>query len=390
MVVAEADGVGVAEGALPDLGAGPHADARQRAQPLGVGLGRASVRSRASPTRAAGDDRAGTGRVDVHAAATPTTGCVRSTSARRLDPELQVVAGARARARRTGGRGRGSRRTPPGRSPSARRSRAPAPPSPGRCGPAASAGGGGGARRAPGGSGSKPLGSSSAPSSAGTALERPVGTRAPGLGVPPRRRAGSASIISVAGPVGRTDAAPVASPGPTLDPVGRVAAAAALLAQDRAHRDTASRRPPHPHLARRLDRHVRRTLPATADTDPTSVDGVADCPENGRDLEPGIERDFAQADVVRRLPATSTPCWSAQHPRSRPPQYDELLFIVQHQVAELWMKLLLHELHSARSLMAGRRPRAGAEAPGAGQARAEAARRAVGRARHAHPEASTP
>ena len=43
---------------------------------------------------------------------------------------------------------------------------------------------------------------------------------------------------------------------------------------------------------------------------------------------------------------------SAQHPRSRPAQHDELLFIVQHQVAELWMKLLLHELHSARSLMA--------------------------------------
>jgi tryptophan 2,3-dioxygenase len=43
---------------------------------------------------------------------------------------------------------------------------------------------------------------------------------------------------------------------------------------------------------------------------------------------------------------------SAQHPRSEPAQHDELLFIVQHQVAELWLKLLLHELHSAMALLA--------------------------------------
>ena len=36
---------------------------------------------------------------------------------------------------------------------------------------------------------------------------------------------------------------------------------------------------------------------------------------------------------------------SAQHPRS--PAHDELLFIVQHQTSELWMKLLLKELSSA-------------------------------------------
>ncbi|SHK65122.1 tryptophan 2,3-dioxygenase [Pseudonocardia thermophila] len=37
---------------------------------------------------------------------------------------------------------------------------------------------------------------------------------------------------------------------------------------------------------------------------------------------------------------------SAQHPLSSPPQHDELLFIVQHQTTELWMKLVLHELHA--------------------------------------------
>ena len=36
---------------------------------------------------------------------------------------------------------------------------------------------------------------------------------------------------------------------------------------------------------------------------------------------------------------------NAQHPRS--PEHNEMLFIVQHQTTELWMKLLLHELSAA-------------------------------------------
>ena len=36
---------------------------------------------------------------------------------------------------------------------------------------------------------------------------------------------------------------------------------------------------------------------------------------------------------------------AAQHPRS--PEHDEMLFIVQHQTSELWMKLCLHELRAA-------------------------------------------
>jgi len=38
---------------------------------------------------------------------------------------------------------------------------------------------------------------------------------------------------------------------------------------------------------------------------------------------------------------------SAQQPLSDPPHHDELLFIVQHQVAELWIKLMVHELRAA-------------------------------------------
>ncbi len=35
---------------------------------------------------------------------------------------------------------------------------------------------------------------------------------------------------------------------------------------------------------------------------------------------------------------------AAQMPLSSPQQHDEMVFIVQHQVAELWMKLFIHEL----------------------------------------------
>ena len=36
---------------------------------------------------------------------------------------------------------------------------------------------------------------------------------------------------------------------------------------------------------------------------------------------------------------------TSQHPRS--PDHNEMLFIIQHQTSELWMKLMLHELHAA-------------------------------------------
>ncbi|HEY1043675.1 MAG TPA: tryptophan 2,3-dioxygenase [Telluria sp.] len=37
---------------------------------------------------------------------------------------------------------------------------------------------------------------------------------------------------------------------------------------------------------------------------------------------------------------------NAQHPLS--PNHNEMLFIVQHQTSELWLKLMLHELHAVR------------------------------------------
>ncbi|QFG68011.1 tryptophan 2,3-dioxygenase [Ornithinimicrobium pratense] len=70
-----------------------------------------------------------------------------------------------------------------------------------------------------------------------------------------------------------------------------------------------------------------------------------------RELEEGIERDFGRnlsygeyLDLGRVL--------SAQHPQAVPPRHDEMLFIIQHQTSELWLKLMLHELTSARELLA--------------------------------------
>jgi tryptophan 2,3-dioxygenase len=40
---------------------------------------------------------------------------------------------------------------------------------------------------------------------------------------------------------------------------------------------------------------------------------------------------------------------TAQHPRSD--AHDEMLFIIQHQTSELWMRLAIHELQAARAVM---------------------------------------
>lgn len=72
--------------------------------------------------------------------------------------------------------------------------------------------------------------------------------------------------------------------------------------------------------------------------------------ENRRDLEQGIETDlrdrlnyggYLQLDTLL----------SAQKPLSDPPHHDEMLFIVQHHVGELWMKLVIHELQAAVGLL---------------------------------------
>ena len=69
-----------------------------------------------------------------------------------------------------------------------------------------------------------------------------------------------------------------------------------------------------------------------------------------RDLEQGVQRDFRQAmsygDYLRLDLVLS-----AQQPLSSPPRHDELLFIIQHQTSELWLKLMLHELRATRAML---------------------------------------
>ena len=82
-------------------------------------------------------------------------------------------------------------------------------------------------------------------------------------------------------------------------------------------------------------------------------DDARTAPRSGRRaLEPGIQRDFSRSrsygDYLRL-----DLLLAAQQPLSEPPQHDELLFIIQHQTSELWLKLLVHELRSARDLLAG-------------------------------------
>jgi len=72
---------------------------------------------------------------------------------------------------------------------------------------------------------------------------------------------------------------------------------------------------------------------------------------NERALEEGIERDFSRQMSYGDYLRLDT-LLSAQQPLSDPPQHDELLFIIQHQTTELWLKLLVHELRSARALLA--------------------------------------
>ena len=68
--------------------------------------------------------------------------------------------------------------------------------------------------------------------------------------------------------------------------------------------------------------------------------------ENRRAFEQGIEIDlrdrltyggYLQLDQLL----------SAQKPLSDPPHHDEMLFIIQHQTSELWLKLIVHELRAA-------------------------------------------
>jgi tryptophan 2,3-dioxygenase len=69
-----------------------------------------------------------------------------------------------------------------------------------------------------------------------------------------------------------------------------------------------------------------------------------------RELEPGIVTDLSNRLTyggylrLDRLLSAQEPLTGGE---GRPARHDEMLFIVQHQVSELWMKLMIHELKAA-------------------------------------------
>jgi len=74
--------------------------------------------------------------------------------------------------------------------------------------------------------------------------------------------------------------------------------------------------------------------------------GMSSSEKNQRSLEAGIVTDFKD-----RMSYAGYLCLdgllSQQRPLSQPPHHDEMLFIIQHQVSELWIKQLIHELEAA-------------------------------------------
>jgi tryptophan 2,3-dioxygenase len=65
--------------------------------------------------------------------------------------------------------------------------------------------------------------------------------------------------------------------------------------------------------------------------------------ENLRAVESGITRDLRDRQTYAGY-LDLEKLLSAQHPLSEPEHHDELLFIIQHQTSELWMRLIIHEL----------------------------------------------
>lgn len=84
-----------------------------------------------------------------------------------------------------------------------------------------------------------------------------------------------------------------------------------------------------------------------AHDDERADDGVE---ANTRRIEASVVTDFSDRMSYGGYLDLDT-LLAAQRPISRPEHHDELLFIIQHQTTELWLKLVLHELETARDLM---------------------------------------
>ena len=90
-----------------------------------------------------------------------------------------------------------------------------------------------------------------------------------------------------------------------------------------------------------------RSLPASARrAAPPAREATHERPQRPEDI---VHQEKAQLDFARDMTYGDylhlDELLGAQHPLS--PEHNEMLFIVQHQTSELWMKLMLHELRAA-------------------------------------------
>src|SRR5471032_3587524 len=100
------------------------------------------------------------------------------------------------------------------------------------------------------------------------------------------------------------------------------------------------------------DKNTAGTCPMGYGSTP-AADGVAPDALGERIVaEEGAQLDFKQ-DMSYGDYLHLDQVLTAQHPLS--PDHNEMLFIVQHQTSELWMKLMLHELRAAVAAIAGDR-----------------------------------
>lgn len=72
---------------------------------------------------------------------------------------------------------------------------------------------------------------------------------------------------------------------------------------------------------------------------------------NTRELESSIVTDLREKLTYASYLGLDT-LLASQHPLSSPEHHDEMLFIIQHQTTELWLKLVLHELRAAGAALA--------------------------------------
>ncbi len=69
-----------------------------------------------------------------------------------------------------------------------------------------------------------------------------------------------------------------------------------------------------------------------------------------REMEAGIVTDLSRKQHYSAYLQLDR-LLDCQHPLSEPAHHDEMLFIIQHQVAELWMKLVAHEIEAAMRML---------------------------------------